>query len=283
MDLNLISTNVNRLLTNMDSVIDYASSREYERVIQFSNLPDVTWVKVGELRGISIWHGAHLSFSVKNANRVTYLRREELKVTAVQRGVGGISVKVYSLGEARPLGTAVGYVQLNDFDFDIYVKRGAWNPLSVVGQNSSFNGTFNNFGEVAVEPTGIVYVPTHTILNTDMDTGWIPLTLLNGWIPRSDGWSCPNGVPSYRKLPGNIVEVRGAVTGVALTQYTTVAHLPAGFRPIAGLSVSTFITPGKRVGFDIYPNGSISVGVLEAQTATASSILYANFSFLAEQ
>ena len=61
-----------------------------------------------------------------------------------------------------------------------------------------------------------------------IDSGWIPLTLLNGVLPYGNG----TNVPRYRKI-GNIVYLTGGVKNIT-ARGTTIANLPADFRPVNG-------------------------------------------------
>lgn len=63
---------------------------------------------------------------------------------------------------------------------------------------------------------------------TPNDSGWLPLTLLNGVIAYGNGAN----VPRYRKI-GNTVYLTGAVKNIT-ARATVIATLPEGFRPVNG-------------------------------------------------
>lgn len=62
------------------------------------------------------------------------------------------------------------------------------------------------------------------LLNAEEDTGWLDLPLASGIQAYSNAQT-----PKYRKI-GKIVFIRGAVTNIQ-NRDTTIATLPAGFRP----------------------------------------------------
>ena len=117
-----------------------------------------------------------------------------------------------------------------------------------------------------------------------MDTGWLPLTLLNGWVARNiSSWSGPNGVPSYRRLPDGGVEIRGQVVGTAFTNGLIFANLPAGFRPVSGYMVHGVMHPASRIVLEIHPNGNIMANFLDSGgSASPNAFVSLNCSFLTE-
>ena len=68
-----------------------------------------------------------------------------------------------------------------------------------------------------------------------MDSGWMYMSLVNSWSYAGGGWS----VPGYR-LEGNLVRLRGLAYGGVTN--TTVATLPAAFRPPSSFICTTFTT-----------------------------------------
>jgi len=98
-----------------------------------------------------------------------------------------------------------------------------------------------------------VGVPGHT--HTEFgDSGWIPLSLLNGWVSYDNTY----GPPRYRKLNG-VVYVQGLVKSGSLG--TVIANLPAGFRPGNGLPKLLFPGNGNTdtgaTRIDVDFNGNI--------------------------
>ncbi len=242
--------------SNLDIAVASASTgnTNHERVISLANNAVDTWSKVGEMRGGSINGGADLTFSVKNVNYAGTLERAGLEVMSSQRGVGGVSVKVYLLGQYSSIGVTIGHVQLNNFDFDIYLKRDIYNPCSVVGQDSTLNGFFDNFGEVTTEPTGIIYAPIHTILNSEMDTGWVLPTLTNGWFSYPVASHLFRGC---RKMPDGTVVMGGLIAGGAVTTYHNICTLPLGYRPYNSVIFTVPVSGAGTHAIGINSNGNV--------------------------
>ena len=234
--------------------VDSTGDANHERTIVLpNNYSTITWSKVGELKGLGRTTGAKLTFSIRDVNAYGSLKKQELKVMVAQRGADTVSLKVYSLGETHSTTVTVGYVRLNAFDFDVYLRRGRWNPCSVVGQNSGFNGTLDNFGEVTVEPAGITYAPTHTVLNSDMDTGWIVPTLLNGWVTHT---SAVEEFTGARKMPDGKVVMGGLVTSGNTSTTNTMCFLPDGYRPAKTMIFAVAVAGGVRL-INVNPDGAV--------------------------
>ncbi len=84
------------------------------------------------------------------------------------------------------------------------------------------------------------------------DTGWINLTLINGW---SSGQ-----LPQYRRKNG-VVYLKGRPTGGSST---TIAQLPVGFRPGGSVSIFSAVIDGSSaatiVRVVVQSDGSIVAG-----------------------
>ena len=85
------------------------------------------------------------------------------------------------------------------------------------------------------------------------DTGWINLTLINGWAPAFSA-----EVPQYRRLNG-IVYFRGMPSGG--TQ-PSVAAIPAGFRPASPLRSTA------KVGSTFTATAVTALGITDTGTVT---------------
>lgn len=73
-----------------------------------------------------------------------------------------------------------------------------------------------------------ITVDTATIGNSDLDTGWITPTLLNGWVNYGGGYAGA----AYRRI-GNVVYVRGLVKSG--TMGANVFELPTAWAPLERL------------------------------------------------
>ena len=139
--------------------LDGLDSSQLLNVLRLPNNSNaVTWNKIGELRGLSAVSGAELNFTIVNANDYGKTTRTTFFVSCVQRGDNIINIEVYSLGTVDIYSVQIGYVQLDTYDFDIYIKRDAYNPCLVYGQSSTFNGYFADYLQTTTEPSGISYV-----------------------------------------------------------------------------------------------------------------------------
>lgn len=121
-----------------------------------------TWSLVAKLRGEVANAGSAISFDIFGGTSINSIQRSRFSVLAAQRGSNGINVQVYKLGipEAR-----IGYVQVGEFDFDIYVQRIAWAHMTVTGGNGFSSELVKNLVNLTEEPEGIVYVAPNGILH----------------------------------------------------------------------------------------------------------------------
>lgn len=90
------------------------------------------------------------------------------------------------------------------------------------------------------------------------DSGWVALTLQNGWGNYPDATWADAAVRRF----GGIVFVKGLISGGTVTSGTVVTTLPDGYRPASGdgyhlPAVSNDALTFKRV----HPNGEITCGV----------------------
>ncbi|WP_217517034.1 phage tail protein [Vibrio metschnikovii] len=121
-----------------------------------------TWTLVAKLRGINTITGAAISFEIFGGTNVANINRGKLSVHGSQRGNNTVKVEVYKLG---PVSALVGYVQVGEFDFDIYVRRQPWGHMTITG-GSGFNSELvKDLVDLTEEPEGIVYVAPNDILH----------------------------------------------------------------------------------------------------------------------
>lgn len=115
---------------------------------------------------------------------------------------------------------------------------------------SVFVGTTAEINAVSPKEANTLYIPT------DDDTGWLDLTLTEGWTVKSfdDLGTEMQQTPQYRRI-GNHVYIRGCICKESISDnlavHKTYAYLPEGFRPTrfvfrsttgAGLTVSRIET-----------------------------------------
>ena len=107
------------------------------------------------------------------------------------------------------------------------------------------------------------------------DTGWLDLSLSSGitQYANNDQYKC-----QYRKV-GDIVYVVGCVKGISANN-TTIASMPAGYRPI---NTYRYMTGRNTTGnsiISIATNGTISfVGLSEGATIASTDYVYIQTSF----
>lgn len=87
------------------------------------------------------------------------------------------------------------------------------------------------------------------------DTGWIALPLLAGWVAYGGG----TGSPRYRRKDGR-VQVVGLIKNGTATAGTTLATLPAGFRPSSTEIYAVHNGTAAR-GVQVDTSGNIQCGV----------------------
>jgi hypothetical protein len=89
-----------------------------------------------------------------------------------------------------------------------------------------------------------------------VQSGWIPLTLLNGWV----GPAAPYTPPQYMLDSVGFIHLTGRLSGGTTTQGTIIATLPVGYRPRWTMSfpIVTNNGSGDQIGqIDIDANGNI--------------------------
>lgn len=93
------------------------------------------------------------------------------------------------------------------------------------------------------------------------DTGWLDLTLKTGW-----SYQYSTDTPKYRKV-GNVVYLKGLIDATASAQ-TTIAELPAGFRPVGQYNRFTCALNQKDfVNIQVGRNGLITDYTKNTSTA----------------
>lgn len=95
-------------------------------------------------------------------------------------------------------------------------------------------------------------------LEAPAEPDWMNLTLQNGW---SD-LSADTSKPKYTKInDGNIVFLRGIITGGTTTGGTVIANLPKGYRPLTIDAYPIASNGGSGNGrLIINPNGDLTIG-----------------------
>ena len=110
------------------------------------------------------------------------------------------------------------------------------------------------------------------------DTGWLPLTLLNGVVAYGDGINAPR----YRKV-GKTVYLTGGVKNIT-TRDTIIATLPEGFRPANGFpfvqNTSHENNKAQFVRWNISANGNITMAYISASEIVVEDWFPISISFL---
>lgn len=110
--------------------------------------------------------------------------------------------------------------------------------------------------------------PVANQLNSLVWSAWQPLTLVNSWS-NYPGYA----VASVRKNVGmDLLQVRGMVTGGA--QATTIATLPAGYRPATTYELLTYVYGGS-IGFAqlvVYNDGRLTLNQAVWATGLTGSL-----------
>jgi hypothetical protein len=107
-------------------------------------------------------------------------------------------------------------------------------------------------------------------LEADVPGAWTALTLQNGWTASSGTF-----VPSYRKVPGNKVELAGTLTGGTNSNGTVVANLPVGFRP----NVEKMLNAGTNTGIALNISITTAGDVRISNVSTAPVSIFLDDSF----
>jgi len=148
-----------------------------------NNLESTRWECIGILNGSASHIGAELSFTIFGSGNYGGTGRETLHVDIGQRDIGNLKVNVYSFenGNTQPNKIKVGYVQISDFEFYIYIKRPPYNPCTILGADSAFNGIlYKQPTSFTEEPSGIIYVEpvriyhTGNVIGTVSQSGGVP-------------------------------------------------------------------------------------------------------------
>jgi len=86
---------------------------------------------------------------------------------------------------------------------------------------------------------------------------WTPLPLANGWTNYGAGYA----PAQYVRLPSGLVVVQGLIAPGTLTDGTTVATLPASYRPAASLEflTKTSTTTQSFTVFDVLTSGALNI------------------------
>ena len=176
-------------------LLDGLDSTQFSKVVSLPNNSGVIkWEKIAYLRGGGASSGGEISFDIYSSGDFGATGRQTLHVDAQQRGDNGIQINVYSLenGNVASPTVDIGYVQVGTYDFDIYIRREQYNPCTIVGHDSTFNGTFiTEPVSLTTEPSNIVYVNKNRIwhtgndgsgsgLDADLVRGYTPTTLPAG-------------------------------------------------------------------------------------------------------
>lgn len=103
---------------------------------------------------------------------------------------------------------------------------------------------------------------------------WTDLSLVNSWLH----YGSPFSTPQYTKTSDNIVQLKGLLRAGSTTYDSTIATLPAGFRPKTRIlyPVTNYNNVHARV--DIYPDGRVNFLGTSNSWLSIDSI-----SFIAEQ
>lgn len=110
------------------------------------------------------------------------------------------------------------------------------------------------------------------------DTGWVNLTLLNGWVVYDNSYG-PNGysglatAPLLRKI-GSIVYLRGLIRSGTLG--SVICVLPAGYRPGVKLLIAADRDTISHTRVDIEPGGNV------IHAGGSNGYLQFNYSFIAD-
>ena len=123
---------------------------------------------------------------------------------------------------------------------------------------------------------GVMFTPsTYGGADLDIDTGWVDLTLLNGWL--NYGGVYPNA--AYRMI-GGVVYIRGLIKSGTVTNITPLATLPVGCRPAFDHMSAVTASPGSAFArIDVQAGGNI-VGMMGLVTGWTSITVAP---FIAEQ
>jgi|TARA_B100001964_G_C14053103_1_gene517933 hypothetical protein len=163
-------------------------------------------------------------------------------------------MRVRTLDGKDSVGTGVGTLFLQ-FDTGHNVQIGGPNHNSWL----MVKGSTHIFGDLIVEG------------NIEASTDWTDLPLASGYTP----WAGNYQFPQYRKI-GDIVYLRGLARtpgNQIPSDGTTVATLPAGFRPISQLIFSQNSNTGET-RMDVAANGNIHISFADVHYVSFDGILF---------
>lgn len=129
----------------------------------FTNVQKITadaanrWFKVAEIRGGSALSGGSVNFNIVGDGDYSQTNKTTLICNVSQRGIDVIEGNIFQIGDSTDFGQ-VGYVAIDDFDFDVYFEAAAFSYPTIEHGYKLFGTTWVFDPAVDVgEPGGIVY------------------------------------------------------------------------------------------------------------------------------
>ncbi len=101
---------------------------------------------------------------------------------------------------------------------------------------------------------GYLSLNTTYLPNTATGFTWTNLSLQNSWVAYGGSFS----TPQYTKTSDNIVQLKGLIRLGSTTYDSTIATLPAGFRPKSRILYATSNYNNVHARVDIYPDGRVN-------------------------
>jgi len=257
-------------------LLDGLDSTQFSKVVSLPNNSGVIkWEKIAYLRGQAASAGGEISFDVYGSGDLGGIGRQTLHIDAQQRGANNIKVNVFSLenGNVTANRVTIGYVQVGTYDFDIYIRRGIYNSCIVVGQNSTFNGTFvNNPTSLTTEPSGIVYVTENKIWHTGNDGSGSGLDadLLRGLPADFTASKATNG---YQKLPSGLIIQWGISPNIGIGMAQTITF-PIAFPNACLNAQASDQGSGEDTSVGVFSLSSSSIGLVVPVNDTAARTYY---------
>lgn len=148
-----------------------------------------------------------------------------------------------------------------------------WNAAWVLVSANPFPGmrAFANTAAVVSPVTNqVIYDLSDKNLKMWTGTAWqIIYPGFGSWLslPKNNGWTNfdPTLLPaSYRKAPGNKVEIIGKMSSGVTDNGTIIATLPVGFRPPAEQMMVAGTSTGNSLNLSVKPDGTISISNVNA-------------------
>lgn len=139
---------------------------------------------------------------------------------------------------------------------------------------SQVNSTYSAGAGLQYKTGSNGYLSIESMFYNDY-TGWTSLPLQNGWV-----WYSSAGIfstPAYIKAADGIVSLKGLIMSGTTTAGTTIATLPAGYRPSSRL-IFEVVNNSAASRVDVYPTGQVII-----QTGGNVWLALDNISFVAEQ